>query len=68
VGVFVCVRAQAQIKMIYFYLAFANYVKTLKTPALNIGATSINSNGSVTHLGVMFDKCISMHEHVTSVC
>ena len=25
-------------------------------------------NGSIKNLGVFFDKCINMYEHVTSVC
>jgi len=28
----------------------------------------ITPNGSVKHLGVIFDQCINMYEHVTSVC
>ncbi|KAK2146497.1 hypothetical protein LSH36_604g02000 [Paralvinella palmiformis] len=33
-----------------------------------MGASSITPNGSVKNLGVIFDQCINMHEHVTSVC
>ena len=43
-------------------------VKSLKTPALQVGASSIAPNGSVKSLGVIFYQCINMHEHVTSVC
>ena len=30
------------------------------------GASSITPNGSIQHLGVIFDQCINMYEHVTS--
>ena len=50
------------------YLASPHCAKSLKTPALQMGASSINLKGSVKNLGVIFDKCINMHEHVTSVC
>ena len=33
-----------------------------------MGASSITPNGSVKNIGVIFDQCINMHEHVTSVC
>jgi hypothetical protein len=33
-----------------------------------MGAFSITPNGSVTIIGVSFDQCIKMYEHVTSVC
>jgi len=50
------------------YLASPHCVKSLKIPALQIGASSITPNGSVKNLGVIFYQCINMHEHVTSVC
>ena len=50
------------------YFASPHCVKSLKTPALQIDASSITPNGSVKNLGVIFDQCINMHEHVTSVC
>ena len=50
------------------YLALPHCVKSLKTPALQMGASSITPNVSVKNLGVIFDQCINMHEHVTSVC
>ena len=28
----------------------------------------VTPNGTVNNLGVIFDQCINMHEHVTSVC
>jgi len=37
-------------------------------PALQMGASSITPNGSVTNLAVIFGQCINMYEHVTSVC
>jgi len=37
------------------------------TPALQMGASSITPNVSVKTLGGIFDKCINMYEHVTSV-
>ena len=33
-----------------------------------MGAFSITANGSVKHLGIIFDKRINMYEHVTSEC
>jgi len=50
------------------YLAPAHYIKSLKTPALQMGTSSITPNGSVKNIGVIFDQCINMYEHVTSVC
>jgi len=50
------------------YLASPHCVKSLKTPALQMGTSSITPNGSVKNLGFIFDQCINMYEHVTSVC
>jgi len=50
------------------YLESPHCVKSLKTPALQMGASSITPNWSVNNLGVIFDKCINMYGHVTSVC
>ena len=50
------------------YLTSPHCVKSLTTPALQMGASSITPNGSVKNLGVIFNQCIKMHEHVTSVC
>ena len=33
-----------------------------------MSASSITLNGSVKNLRVIFDQCINMYEHVTSVC
>jgi len=33
-----------------------------------MGASSITPNVSVQNLGVIFDQCINVYEHVTSVC
>jgi len=33
-----------------------------------MGASSITRDGSVKYLEVIFGQCISMYEHVTSVC
>ena len=52
----------------FIYLASPPCVKSLKTPALQMGASSITLNVLVKKLGVIFDQCINMHEHVTSVC
>jgi len=49
------------------YMASPHCIKSLKTPSFLMGASSITPNGSVTNLGVNFDKCINMHEHITSV-
>jgi len=43
------------------YLTSTHCVKSLKTPVLNMDASSITPNGSVQNLGVLV-------EHVTSVC
>jgi len=43
-------------------------IKSLKTPALQMVASSIIHNGSVKNLGIIFDQYINMYEHVTSVC
>jgi len=43
------------------YLASPHCVKSLKTPALQTGASSITPNGSVKNLGVIFDQCINMN-------
>jgi len=50
------------------YLVSTHYVKTLNTLALQMGVSSITANGSVTNLGAIFDQCINIYEHVTSVC
>ena len=36
-----------------------------KTPVLQMGASSITTNGSVKTLGVILDDCFNMYEHVT---
>ena len=53
---------------IIIYLASPHCIKSLKTPALQIGASLITPYGSAKNLGVIFDQCINMYEHVTSVC
>ena len=47
------------------YLASPHCVKSLKTPSLQMGASSITPNGSVTNLGVNVYKYINMYEHAT---
>ena len=54
-------------KTIIIYLASPHCVKSLKTPALQMGASSITPNESVNNLAVIFDQCIIMYENVTSV-
>ena len=44
------------------YLASPHCVISLRTPALQMGASSITPKGSVQNLGVIFDKCINMHD------
>ena len=44
------------------FLASPHCVKFLKTPALQMGESLITPN-----LGITFDQCIKMHEHVTSI-
>jgi len=41
------------------YLASSHCVKSLKTPALQMGASSITPNGSVKHLGVIFTNILT---------
>jgi len=53
------------IKQIITYLASPHCVKSLKTPALQVCASS---NGPLNELGVITDKCINIYEHVDSVC
>ena len=50
------------------YLASTHCVKSLKTPILEMGASSIIANWSLKNLGIIFDKCINMYQNVTSVC
>jgi len=50
------------------YLASPHCVKSIRTPALHMGASSITPNGSVKHLRVILDQCINVYEHITSVC
>jgi len=55
-------------KTYIIYLASAHCVKSLKTPALQMGAYSITPNGSAKYLGVSINHCINMYEQVTSAC
>jgi len=55
-------------KIYIIYLALPHCVKSLWTASLQVGASSIIPNGPVQILGVIFDQCINMYEHVTSVC
>ena len=41
------------------YLSSPRCVKSLETPVLHIGASSITPNGSVKDLGVISDQCIN---------
>ena len=50
------------------YLTSPHSVKSLKSPALKMGASSITPNGSVINLVGILDQCINMYKHVTSVC
>ena len=43
------------------YLASPHCVKYLKTPALQMGASSITPNGSVKNLEVICYQCINMY-------
>jgi len=47
------------------YFASPHCVKSQNTLALHLGASSINPNGSLNSLGVIFVQCINMYEHVT---
>ena len=44
------------------------YIFFITILCVQIGASLITRNESVKNLGVIFDQCIYMHEHVTSVC
>jgi len=50
------------------YLVSPYGVKSLKTPTLQMGASSITLNGSVKNIEAIFDQCINKCENVTSVC
>ena len=47
-------------------MASQHLVKSIKTPTLQMGASSIIPNTRV--IKVIFDQCINMYERVTSVC
>jgi len=47
------------------YLASPHCVKSLTTPALQMGLSSITPNMSVQNLGVIFYQYINMYDHVT---
>ena len=47
------------------YLASPHCVKSLKSPALKMGASSITPNGSVINLVGISDQCINIYEHVS---
>ena len=55
-------------KINIIYLGSPHCVKSLKTPALQMGASSITPNRSVKNLRVNFGQCINIHERVTLVC
>ena len=44
-----------------FEIDKSHFVKSLKIPVLQMGASSITPNGSVNNLGVIFDQCIKMY-------
>ena len=50
------------------YLASSHCIKSIKTQALQIGASLITPNWQVKHLAAIVDLCINMYENVTSVC
>jgi len=49
------------------YLASPNCIKLLKKPSLQMGSSSSTLNGLIKNLRVIFDQCINMYEHATSV-
>jgi hypothetical protein len=49
------------------YLTSPHCVKFLKTPALQMEASSNTYNGSVKNLGFIFNQSVNMYEHITSV-
>jgi len=66
-GICACIHTHT-LHIWIFLCVITHCVKSLKTPALQMGASSITPNGSAKNLGVIFDQCINMHEHITSVC
>jgi len=44
------------------YLASPHYVKSVRTPALQMGAYLITPKGSVKNIGDMFGNCINRYE------
>jgi len=49
-------------KIRIIYLASRHCVKSIKTPELQMGASSITPNGSVKNLGVIFNKSSKMYK------
>ena len=50
------------------YMASPHCAKSLLTPGLDIGESCINPSSTVRNLGVLFDKYLTMNDHVTAVC
>ena len=51
------------------YIASPYCIESLITPELHVGETCITSSSdSVKNLGIIFDKCVNMTDHVSSVC
>ena len=48
--------------------ALPHCFKSLKTPVLQMSASSITPNGLADNLGVIFDQSVNMYEYVISVC
>ena len=46
----------------------SSYIKSLVTPELRVCETCITSSDLVQNRGIIFDKCVNLTDHVTSVC
>ena len=45
-----------------------HYLKSVNTQGIHIGEICIKPNEMVKNLGVIFDQCLRMEDHVTAVC
>jgi len=50
------------------YVASPHYLKSINTQGIHIGEICIKPNNKVKNLGVIFDQCLRMEDHVTTVC
>ena len=50
------------------YISSPYFQKSLPNPTLKIDQSSITPTTSARNIGVIFDNCDQMREHITSVC